>query len=57
VGFVDQRRVLGLGRLDPAAGRVGPAGVEGDGDDFKTLRVQFLPQCLPPGQVEATASP
>jgi hypothetical protein len=57
VGLVDQRRVLGLSRLDPTPGRIGAAGVEGDGDDLKAGGVQLLAQRLPPGQVEATASP
>jgi hypothetical protein len=56
VAPVDERRVLGLRGFDERA-RVLDVDVERDGDDLDALGVQFSAQLLPPGQVEAAASP
>jgi hypothetical protein len=48
--------MLGSGRLYDGTENVGPTHFETDGDDLDALAVDLCAQCLPPGQVEATAS-
>src|SRR5439155_11771563 len=55
--LVDQRRVLGRGPLDPAPRTLQAPRVERDGDHLQAERMQLLAQSLPPGQVQAAASP
>jgi hypothetical protein len=57
MALVDQSRMLGLGSIDPWAGRVGAARVERDGHHLDALRVKLSSQLLPHGQVQAAASP
>jgi hypothetical protein len=54
---VNQRREFGLRGSDPGAGVFGAAGVFGNRDDFKILRLQFFVESLPAWQVKAAASP
>jgi hypothetical protein len=55
--LINECRVSRLGRFNPGAGSEGTRGVEGDGDHLQAERVEFAPECLPHGQVKATASP
>jgi hypothetical protein len=48
--------MLGMRPFNPGPGRL-RVDVEGDGDDFQTLRVKLSPQCLPDWQVESASSP
>jgi hypothetical protein len=54
---VDQRRMRGPGTIDPGPGRLGAAGVQGDGDDFEAVGMKLISQFPPPGQIEAAPSP
>lgn len=55
--LVDERGVCRLRTLDPRTRGLGSAGVERDRDDLEPMGLELLPQRLPPGQVEAAASP
>lgn len=55
--LINECRVSWLGCFNPGAGSERPGGVEGDGDHLQAERVEFGAQCLPHGQVKATASP
>lgn len=46
-----------IGPCDERPGRLRAAGVERDRDDLEPMGLELLPQRLPPGQVEAAASP
>ena len=48
---------VGLGAVDPRAGRLRAADVERDRHDLEALRLKLAAQFLPHGQVEAAASP
>jgi hypothetical protein len=54
---IDERGELGLCGRDPLTGIFRPAGIFGNGDDFKILVLQFLVERLPAWQVKAAASP
>jgi hypothetical protein len=56
MGRVDQRWVRGLGALVEGAGSADVA-VQRDGDDGQPGGLELSVERLPPGQVEATASP
>lgn len=53
---VDQRRMLGSGRLDIGTPWLRAKCFHTHGDDFNTLMVNFTSQFLPPGQVTSAAS-
>jgi hypothetical protein len=44
------------GLLDERPGHLRTGYLQADVDNLKSERVELLPQCLPPGQVPATAS-
>jgi hypothetical protein len=48
--------MLRLRGLDERPRGFGTAQLQRDSDDLDTQGVQFIVQCLPPGQVEAAAS-
>ncbi len=56
MGRVEQRRVLGLRRLNVGPRRLRATQLEGDSDDLEAFRMKLAAQRLPPGQIEGAAS-
>jgi len=57
MSFVDEGRMISLGRFDPWARCDRPSAVKRDGHDLEALRRRNRSQLLPHGQAEAAPSP